>query len=493
MTTMSGAQRERKQRYLRGLRGEKRGVSPVVATLILILIAVAAAAALYLWLVAWQGNITGGIGQPSAQYTVTIGGSTSMQPFDQLAVNWFEQNNSDVAISNNGGGSGAGMLAVCQGNVNIGATTTPETASLLVADDSCPSTPGITVTPIAYDAVDVVVASANTHGLLGINWDTLTAIYDHGSQATAPLLNAVSIDGASLAAAPFLGVAPFDEYATPAAYTSLAWDQIPATVQTYVFAIGGLHETAAPTTNPATVTEGVSAGGVAAAGVPCGVSVSALNDVCDTAVFGGAASGTPCGFLVCAGGGAAIVPVERSDASGATLTLEAKLFGAVSATHFATSFSGLGYSGCGSNNILADCGITVATAEQGDEGVLNAVAANVNAIGYAGDGDARTNAGIGTAGIVPFDAVGQAGALPQVSGTNYAYGAVVPTTGSTGTVAAGITGSTTANNYAGWRPFEFVTLQPPTGEVQRFIEFITDPANNAALALATGEVGLYSI
>ncbi len=81
---MNATKRERKLRYLRGLRGENKAVSPVVATLILILIAVAAAAALYLWLVAWQGNITGGIGQPGAQTTVSIGGSTSVYPFSQL-------------------------------------------------------------------------------------------------------------------------------------------------------------------------------------------------------------------------------------------------------------------------------------------------------------------------------------------------------------------------------------------------------------------------
>ena len=55
-----------------------------MATLILILIAVAAAAALYLWLVAWQGGVTSGIGSPGAQYTLRIGGSTSVYPFAQL-------------------------------------------------------------------------------------------------------------------------------------------------------------------------------------------------------------------------------------------------------------------------------------------------------------------------------------------------------------------------------------------------------------------------
>ena len=67
------------------------------------------------------------------------------------------------------------------------------------------------------------------------------------------------------------------------------------------------------------------------------------------------------------------------------------------------------------------------------------------------------------------------------------------TTAGTGTIAAGIVDSATLSQYTGWRPFEFITLQPPTGEVQRFIQFVVDPANNAALAAQTGEVGLYQV
>ena len=123
----------------------------MVATLILILIAVAAAAALYLWLVAWQGNITGGIGSPGAQTTVTIGGSTSVYPFDQLAVSQFEQNNSDVAVSDNQGGSGAGMIAVCSGAVDVGATSALQTVSNLQANYGCPQ--GGNAVPVVHHHV----------------------------------------------------------------------------------------------------------------------------------------------------------------------------------------------------------------------------------------------------------------------------------------------------------------------------------------------------
>jgi ABC-type phosphate transport system substrate-binding protein len=462
---MNATKRERKLRYLRGLRGEKKhaAVSPVVATLILILIAVAAAAALYLWLVAWQGNITGGIGQPGAQSTVSIGGSTSVYPFSQLAATWFQQNNSDIAISDNQGGTGAGMLAVCAGHIDVGAASSPETPAGLIASDGCPSTPGLTVTTIAYDAVDVVIQSANPHGLLSINYDTLTLVYDRAS-TTTPTLVANTINGVA-----FPGGYP----AAPGTYPApLAWTLIPAAVNGAV--VG-------------TVTQQIESAGVGAGGAAC---TGFPNDVC-AAVPG--TSATPCGWAVCASGAGNVVPVARSDASGTTQTFEAKDMGATSATGFSATFAGLGYSGCGSNNLLADCGISVPTSANGNPGVLTAVAASPNNIGYASDGLARTATGIGAAGIVPLDAPGQQGALPVNTGSTVAFGAVVPTTGATGTIAAGITNSATVNQYSGWRPFEFVTLQPPTGEVERFIGFITDPANNIELATVTGEVSLYSV
>jgi flagellin-like protein len=476
---------ERSQRFRRLRRGEnrQRAVSPVVATLILILIAVAAAAALYLWLVAWQGNITGGIGQPGAQYTVTIGGSTSVYPFSSLAATWFEANNSDVVVSDNQGGTGAGMLAVCGGNVNVGAASTPETVTgletpIAQGGDGCPTAPGLTITTIAYDAVDVAVPTANTHGLLGISWDTLTAIYD-GASTSTPTLVSPSIDGQAVATVAPINAAPWSTHA------ALTWNEVPACV---------LSSPTVPSSFCGyQVVGGVTQAGVQEAiatsigpGVACNAADTLLvNDICATG-----AGASPCGFAVCAGGSnAAIVPVERSDASGTTQTFEAKLLGATSSSGFAGSFSGLGYSGCGSNNLLSDCGISVTTQENGNPGVISAVAANPNAIGYASDGLIRaTGSGVSA---VAFLAVGQT--INTGSSTGVFDGAVAPSTGATGTIAAGILDSSTVNQYSGWRPFEFVTLQPPTGEVQRYFEFILDPANNANLATATGEVSLYSI
>ncbi len=496
--------RERTQRFRRRMRGKDRGVSPVVATLILILIAVAAAAALYLWLVAWQGNITGGIGNQQVQATFTIGGSTSVFPFSSAGVSWYEQNHSDVVINDQQGGTGAGMLAVCEGHVDVGAASTPETASGLEAADGCSAADNINVTVIAYDAVDVVINSANTHGLLSIGYDTLTAIYD-SSSTTQPTLFPTTIDNTTTTSGALDQAPWYKANLNSLTPTALQWDQIPATVYGYSFSAGALTNGSA---NSTAITEKLSNAThpvAAGAGEPCGISTHSLNDICDAAVFGKAATGTPCGFFVCAGGTggfasgsdnatASIVPIERLDASGTTQTFEAKLLGATSASGFGSSFAALGYSGCGSNNLLTDCGITLKSSQQanGNPGVLTAVAGNLNSLGYASDGLARTASGIGTGGIVPFLADGQS-LISGSAGSTHAYGAVVPSTGASGTIAAGIKNSTTTNQYSGWRPFEFVTLNPPAGEVFDFYQFILGSSVNQALATATGEVSLYSI
>ncbi|HKV89619.1 MAG TPA: substrate-binding domain-containing protein, partial [Thermoplasmata archaeon] len=197
-----------------------------MATLILILIAVAAAAALYLWLVAWQGGVTGGVGNPSAQTTVTIGGSTSVYPFTALAVTQFQQNQTDIAVSLNQGGSGAGMLAVCSHNVDIGEASALETVAQLqqpvsIGGYGCPQAPAPVITTVAYDAVDLIVPVANPHGLVSMSADTLFTVYQTvgGISASKPGGYVQwSVDGSTTNTVAFVA-------GTPA-----QWDQIPACV-----------------------------------------------------------------------------------------------------------------------------------------------------------------------------------------------------------------------------------------------------------------------
>ncbi|MCI4357650.1 MAG: substrate-binding domain-containing protein [Thermoplasmata archaeon] len=158
MSEQSRKRTEKSSRYRR-LRHQKQAVSPVVATLILILIAVAAAAALYLWLVSFQGGVTGKIGSPNSQCTLQIGGSTTVYPLTQLAIKQFEQNNSGVSVCAQQGGSTAGVLSLCQGQgVDIAASSSYQLSPTLLAD-GCPQ--NIVQTTVGLDAVGFVAANNN--------------------------------------------------------------------------------------------------------------------------------------------------------------------------------------------------------------------------------------------------------------------------------------------------------------------------------------------
>jgi flagellin-like protein len=474
MSEKSARQIERRRRYLRRLRGEKKGVSPVVATLILILIAVAAAAALYLWLVVWQGNLTNGIGQPSARPTLTIGGSTSVYPFDSLAVTQFQQNNSDVVISNNQGGSGAGMIAVCAGQVNLGAASFPVDVPTLMSAYSCPASDAstIVVTTVAYDAVDVITSASNAHGLLSMNYDTLALVYQDASFAAGgnPTLKTTTMNGALIP----LGV--------PAA-GAIQWAQIPAAVQGAT--VGTLA--ASP--------EQIESAGAGAGGAPCAAPFA--NDIC-AATPG--TSATPCGWSICASGAVNINTWARSDASGTTQSFEARLIDATSTTKFATetqlnSPGSAGFSGCGSTNYISDCGYVATSTANGNPGVIAGVAGDANGIGYASDGLARAS-GSGVA-ITPFMGVGQTVGTDGSASNPTWYGAILPTTGGSGTIASGIKAPTTTSDYAigylGWRPFDIVSLSALSGTAQEFVTFVMDPANNINLAAESQEISVYSV
>ena len=439
-----------------------RAVSPVVATLILILVAVAAAAALYLWLVAWQGGITGSIGSQQVQYTVTIGGSTSVYPFDQVAVAQFEQNNSNIVVSNNQGGTGAGMLAVCHGSVDIGASSSLQTLTGLETNDGCPST--TIINTVAYDAVDPITAVANTHGLVSISSDTLLSVYVKSSTTAYLGTTALAVDGTTLTTAPLSGLV--------IGATGFQWEQIPACVLNTANCGG--------TGNP---TE------VLATSIGAGVACPAGVDICATG-----AGASPCGFTVCAGpflgttGTNVIQTVERSDTSGTEQTFTAKLLG-ISGTNQVTTLSSLqnNFGGCGSDGQLASCGITATSGQNGNPAVISYVAGHPDALGFASDGLARaTSSGVTCQGTatgacgIGFEGVGQTSS-------------VQPSLGASGTIAAAITNSGTVAQYQGWRPFEWVTTSTPTGEAARLLQFVMDPANNINFAAESAEISIYSV
>jgi flagellin-like protein len=478
---------ERAQRFRRLRRGENRAraVSPVVATLILILIAVAAAAALYLWLVAWQGGVTSGIGSPGAQYTLTIGGSTSAYPFATTAAAWFDANNSDVVVSVNQGGSGAGMAAVCSGQVDIGQASTfygsgaqpAATPSYIQTNYGCPSTVAVEV--VAYDGVDPIVATGNPHGLQSLSWDTLQAIYVAGSteipaaNTNLHLPGALTMgnDAASQTGAPVL-------VATPAA-AGFAWDQIPACAAATVGDCGN------------TYAFGVTSVAVQASDVPSGTEVACAavgftNDLCDAA----ATDATTCGWTVCAGGATAaaqeatIVPVSRSDVSGTTQGFIARdlAVGASGGTPL-----GIGFTGCGGDNQFDGCNMayTAADTASGNPAVIQLVAGSPNAIGYASDGLAQASNAVVVGG---FQGYGQT-VVVNIAGESTALAAIAKGIADHESNAATYA---TDQAYVGWRPFLNVETAPPTGEALRYLQFVMDPANNEAIAAASAEISVYA-
>jgi len=484
MSAKGAKLRERSQRFRRRLSGKDRAVSPVVATLILILIAVAAASALYLWLVTWQGSITGGIGVTHAQASLTIGGSTSVYPFDEIAVTQFQQNNTDVAISNNQGGSGAGMLAACNGAVMIGAASFPVTVAGLVSTYGCsPSVESTAVvTTVAYDAVDMIVPLSNPHGLLSINYDTVALIYEDATVAAGghPSLQTLTYDGGVSAPAAIRDV------------SGINWNQIPAAVGGASLSIsvgGGVNAplTEMPLASP----------GYGPSAVLCGPSPTVQNDICANA------GKSPCGQTICAGGANdTVLSAARSDASGTTQSFEARLLDAASPSTFAAatvlnSPGSAGFNGCGGSNYISDCAYVATKTGNGNPAVVAAVAGSNDAIGYASDGIARS---AGTVALIPFVGVGQtANAYP--SQTTW-YGGILPTTGGSGTIALGIKGPAQGSvspgsdyvlGYLGWRPFDLVTLNTPSGTAAAFLTFVLDPANNINLAAEAQEVSIYSV
>ncbi len=396
----------------------------------------------------------------AAQQTLVLGGSVSAYPFDDFAVTQFEQNNSDVEISNDQGGDGAGMIAVCGGQIDIGVTDIPENLTML---EKYGCSPNAVITPFAYDAVGVIVPAGDPHGLESVSWDTLTAIYDHAS-STTPTLIAPSIDGVSTSAA------PLDEL--PAG--DLEWEQIPACVAG---------------ASPCGTVEGSSLPEAPVGELGPGTSCEGDSElVCAS----GSPLASPCGFTICAGGAtptARIVTTGISSDEDSNQAFAARLLGAVNATSFATTTAGLGFTGCGVYFELSECGLSTNVSVDGDAGAVSAVSGSTNSIGYASLYVEQENST--EVSIVPFLGVGQSAGNSSAAWSN---GGIVPTLGTDGTIAAGIgLSSSTAPPYVGWLEYEYVTAAAPAGLEQSFITFVLDPANNNNLAAEADDISFYAV
>jgi len=490
---------ERSQRFRRAWRGQTRtkAVSPVVATLILILIAVAAAAALYLWLVAWQGGVTGTIGSPGAQYTLTIGGSTSVYPFASEAAKQFEQNNTDVVVSVNQGGSGAGMAAVCTGQVDIGEASAFYTASTLETSYGCPTTLNQQI--VAYDGVDLITQTANVHAIQSMSWDTLQSVISDSS-STTPTSGIQFVYSATTPSLTLNGVTLTSAELTAAGITQgsgFAWDQLPA----FAAAENGITvagTTFAPTTGGLTAATTLGADEASCTVAPY------THDLCTPVTD--EATATTCGWTICAGGSgtylagatvtsaigqpAATVHIEyRSDVSGTTQSFLSRLVAAGTTTTTGTTVS-LGFSGCGGDNQFDGCGgsynTAISTGSDGNPLVIAATAGDADALGYASDGLVWA----GGSGVVPVNFQGYGQSVIVVM--NSASTDLKNIAGGIAAYDSGSWSATLATAYVGWRPFLNVETTPPTGEALRYLQFVMDPANNENLAAEANEISVYA-
>ena len=247
-------------------------------------------------------------------------------------MNQFEQNNTDVVISLNEGGSGAGMAAVCTGQVDIGQASTfygngPQpstTGPTLVTTYTCPTTVAVEI--VAYDGVDAIVQTANPHGLVSMNWDTAQATFLAAS-TSAPT------SGSNLNYPGFTSGGPgyFMENGIPAPVQPTTdavtggvgynWDQIPAcaAAQTGTTCNGFAEapETAAAT--PPTFTLGVASATAATVAETGTMTVTGL-----TAAQAGISALIPAAAVTAATGGPTIssaITVTSTSYAAGTLTV----------------------------------------------------------------------------------------------------------------------------------------------------------------------------
>lgn len=99
--------------------------------------------------------------------SLTIAGSTSVQPFSEVLAEEFMAKNKGVQINVQGGGSSVGIEAAVTGAAQIGASS-----RAVKAEETAK---GLTATTIALDGIAVVVNPANT--LTGLTTEQVMNIY----------------------------------------------------------------------------------------------------------------------------------------------------------------------------------------------------------------------------------------------------------------------------------------------------------------------------
>ncbi|UWG98617.1 phosphate ABC transporter substrate-binding protein [Dehalobacter sp. DCM] len=94
----------------------------------------------------------GNSGTAQQQATITVAGSTSVQPISEALAEAFMEKNKDIKVNVQGGGSGAGIKSAQEGTADIGSSSRE-----LKSDEA-----GLTETVICKDGILVAVNPQNT-------------------------------------------------------------------------------------------------------------------------------------------------------------------------------------------------------------------------------------------------------------------------------------------------------------------------------------------
>jgi phosphate transport system substrate-binding protein len=123
---------------------------------------------------------------PGQTETITVSGSTTVQPIAQDAADAFMKLHPEADIQVSGGGSGVGIQAISAGSVNIGMSSVDLTTAQKAKIPHC------VVTTVAQDGIAIIVNPQNT--LNQISLSDVASVYT-GKYMTWNVLNGANVPG----------------------------------------------------------------------------------------------------------------------------------------------------------------------------------------------------------------------------------------------------------------------------------------------------------
>jgi len=470
----------KRQQICKKLVKNAKAVSPIIATLMLVLITVGAAGAFYLWQTGWQGTVTSKVGNANVQSSLTIGGSTTMYEFGATAAQYFEAANPNVAVNVQKGGSGAGLVAVGTGAIDIGMISAPYNTIAGYTNYPDLNKDGVkdigsdfVQTKAAYDAVVVIVSSANTHALDGVSTNVMKDLYHYNGGFVLPT-------GVGTVWTPSFG-----GFGVAGVTVPLTWGQLPR--QDYYVTGSNAAGTSAITLDVAyTLTPLPTAGDTVYVQDSAGAwtrgtvtSLAGVNLVVSQTIVAAGASNTKVWFC-CPASATQIKIYDRSDVSGTEETFN--------------------------NNILAnptkgqleDNAIDVTKTGghvDSNQNMVATISGSNDALGFAAYGVAKQSTTVampkllltksdinnnGVKGEYPTDEANPAAGTTGVASTSFTTASKTPQTADSTTML-----------YGGGKAIYFLTVGQPSGEAKIFIDYCLAPEMNANICTAAGYINLY--